>query len=555
MKKLLTAILLIFCIISLPAAAITADEYFEFASGKYFKGDIKGAVKDVDHALLIDPSHIGALELKALIEEERLGSIEGKTGTTITTAAATSLMTTTTLVAATTTSTSPPATIKRFPLRGQLSADRERQKIREAHDMFLRGERYYGDGKLLIARDYFLRVDKLLSGHANANMYLDEINAKLLKAEISDRQLKKLTSRIAIDEFTKRYELRFMWLDGLLLLILFALVGLAVRVVIMWWKTNHIYCPECRARNALDAEFCGKCGVRLKVPDLNDEQKGWFGKFGWTKNPFTLNIIPDIFTGHQVEISIIVEKLNTLSGHILVIGGLGTGKTTLLQWLEKNLQNKFETIYILRPPAKPDELINLVSSTISKRTTSTRAYTIYEFQDLCKKYKRNILLLIDEAHEFKEEFEQFLRTLGDLPNIFLVMAGLPQAREKLKRDLPALFDRIVESLLLGSLNLEETKELIQKRINNAGGKGLGPFTAGAIDKIYDLSYGIPRGILKVCDWVITQAVRSNKTYIDDRDIQAYSEEIKIAKLKDESVSPVARELARREKEREEEENG
>ncbi|MFH1684060.1 MAG: hypothetical protein ABIA67_04175, partial [Candidatus Margulisiibacteriota bacterium] len=145
---------------------------------------------------------------------------------------------------------------------------------------------------------------------------------------------------------------------------------------------------------------------------------------------------------------------------------------------------------------------------------------------------RNILLLLDEAHEFKEEFEQFLRTLGDLPNIYLVMAGLPQAREKLKRDLPALFDRIVESILLGSLTQEETKELILKRIVNAGGKGLGPFSASAVDKIYDLSYGIPRGILKICDWVVTQAMRANKTYIDDKDINAYSEEVEAAKLQD-----------------------
>ncbi|MBU1026940.1 MAG: AAA family ATPase, partial [Candidatus Margulisbacteria bacterium] len=240
----------------------------------------------------------------------------------------------------------------------------------------------------------------------------------------------------------------------------------------------------------------------------------------------------DVYTGHQTEISIIIEKLNILSGHILVIGGLGTGKTTLLQWLEKNLKDKFETIYILRPPVRPDELIDLISATIAKKTNQTRKYSVYEFQELCKKYKRNILLLLDEAHEFKEEFEQFLRTLGDLPNIYLLMAGLPQAREKLKRDLPALFDRIVESILLGSLTQEETKELILKRIVNAGGKGLGPFSASAVDKIYDLSYGIPRGILKICDWVVTQAMRANKTYIDDKDINAYSEEVEAAKLQD-----------------------
>ena len=114
----------------------------------------------------------------------------------------------------------------------------------------------------------------------------------------------------------------------------------------------------------------------------------------------------------------------------------------------------------------------------------------------------------------------------------MVLGGLPQTRERLKSDLPALFDRIVESLLLGALGRAETKELVQKRITNAGGKGLGPFTVQAIDKIYDLGFGIPRGILKICDWAVTKAVRENKTFIDAADVVSYNEEMKHIKLHD-----------------------
>ncbi|MBU0502024.1 MAG: hypothetical protein KJ811_02110, partial [Candidatus Margulisbacteria bacterium] len=123
--------------------------------------------------------------------------------------------------------------------------------------------------------------------------------------------------------------------------------------------------------------------------------------------------------------------------------------------------------------------------------------------------------------------------LGDLPNMYLVMAGLPQAREKLKRDLPALFDRIVETVLLGALSLPETTQLILNRIKNSSGDGLGPFTVAAVEKIFDMSYGIPRSILKICDWVVTQAVRANKIAIDVKDVEAYSEQIQMARLHDE----------------------
>ncbi|MBU1866919.1 MAG: AAA family ATPase, partial [Candidatus Margulisbacteria bacterium] len=303
---------------------------------------------------------------------------------------------------------------------------------------------------------------------------------------------------------------------------------LIYKLISNWRLARLTRCDECGTFNPRDAEFCKKCGYRLKLPDLTDTQKSWFSKFDWQKNPFTLSIIPDTYAGHQTEISMIIEKINTASGHILVIGGLGTGKSTLLQWLEKNLKKRFETIYVIRPPSRPDELIDLVSATITKKTTHTKKYTIYEFQEFCRASKRPIIIFLDEAHEFNEEFEQFIRTLGDLQNVTLVMAGLPQAREKLKRDLPALFDRIVESILLGSLSLEETKDLLQKRISNAGGKGLGPFTTTAVEKIFDLSYGIPRGILKISDWVITQAMRAGKNVIDAPDVAAYKNEIELA---------------------------
>lgn len=299
-------------------------------------------------------------------------------------------------------------------------------------------------------------------------------------------------------------------------------------------KTS-IMCAECKTRNIKDAEFCKKCGTRLKAADLTPEQKLWLEKFGWKSNPFTLNVMPNTYAGHQVEISLIMEKLNTLSGHILIVGGMGTGKTTLLLWLEKHLKDRFETIYLLRPPERPEEAIDLISATISRRANHTRKYSIYEFREICRKHKRNILLLLDEAHELNEKLEQFLRTLGDLHNVYLVMAGLPQTRELLKKDLPALFDRIVESMLLGALSLEETRELIQKRISNAGGRGMGPFTAQAVEKIYELGFGIPRGVLKICDWVVAKSVRENKTVIDAQDIMATDEAMKHLKAEEPKV--------------------
>jgi len=528
MKKILTVVFLGF-LLTVTVFAITADDYFEFATNKYLRGDIAGAAQDVAQALKINPTHAGALELKALIDEEKVMSGKAPT-TTVTTS---TVVTTTTRPVRVTV---PAPVVRRRVEPARRAVKKEEEKEEEAHRLYIKGEAYFLAGNYEIARDYFTRVWELKPGHEGTKKYLEKIQAKLVKPPTvgTPKVVKKRGLKDILASIARRYDWRIFVLGTFLTLAGILVLYLLFRILCALWISWHIYCPECQTRNSKSTEFCRKCGSRLKVPELTEEQKDWFGKFGWKKNPFTLNIIPDVFAGHKVEISMIVEKLNTHSGHILVIGGLGTGKTTLLQWLEKNIKDKFEPIYVLRPPTRPAELIDLVSATIANKTTSTHKYSVYDFQELCKNYKRNILLLLDEAHEFNEEFEQFIRTLGDLPNIYLVMAGLPQAREKLKRDLPALFDRIVESVLLGSLTIDETKELILKRITNAGGKGLGPFTEAAIVKVYDMSYGIPRGILKICDWVITHAIRANKTYIDEQDILAYSDEVKTAKPQDEN---------------------
>jgi len=443
--------------------ALTADEYFEFASTKYLEGDNNGALSEIQKALAIDKSHAGALELKAVISQEM--AIQTPLEKVL---------------------VSPTVTIPK-------PESKEKVVIKKVVEP-----------PVVIEKVIERIVEKRV-----------EVPAQKTKQRIKDGRF---------DVFI--VGTTFSIIIGALLALL---VG---KIIYGWFHSSYVYCSECRAVNQKTTEFCKKCGLRLRAAQFTDEQKHWFDKFHWKKNPFTLNVMPNTYAGHQTEIAIIEEKLNTLSGHILVVGGLGTGKTTLLQLLEMHLKSKFETIYLVRPPSRPEEVIDLIAATISKKTKDTRKYSVYEFRSLCKKYKKNILILLDEAHELNDKIEQFIRILGDLHNVFLVLAGLPQTRECLKRDLPALFDRIVESILLGALSREETKELIQKRILNVSGKGLGPFTVAAVDKIYDIGFGIPRGILKICDWVTTQAIKENKTQIDAADIIKYNEEMKRIKLRD-----------------------
>ena len=147
---------------------------------------------------------------------------------------------------------------------------------------------------------------------------------------------------------------------------------------------------------------------------------------------------------------------------------------------------------------------------------------VYKFHEMCKSSKKKILIMLDSAQESQGFFKRFLSTLANVPNVSLIIAGHSEVREMIRHDLPDLFDRISETVFLGALSLSETKELIMKRIHDAGGKGTEPFNAEALEEIQAVSLGIPLKILKICDWAVANAVRDSKIMIDRPDIRAYS---------------------------------
>ena len=118
------------------------------------------------------------------------------------------------------------------------------------------------------------------------------------------------------------------------------IIVLLALLIYMWEQSRYVTCPECKTRNLKDNMVCTNCGARLRNPPLTEQQKKWFGAFGWTKNPFILNADPATHIGRKAEILLIIEKLNTSSGHILVIGGIGSGKTVLLHWLENHFKGQ-----------------------------------------------------------------------------------------------------------------------------------------------------------------------------------------------------------------------
>jgi len=248
----------------------------------------------------------------------------------------------------------------------------------------------------------------------------------------------------------------------------------------------------------------------------------YFTKFGWNSNPFTLSIYPDLLVGYSRQTDALLSHISNFHKVGMIIGPTGSGKTTVLTWLNSYISknNGFRLLYIPKPPINEKGLILLFKSLLGYNFLDKlkfRSLDINKMSEFINEKIKNqkTIFLIDEAHECSLEVLQWLRTLNDsCPNMILIFAGLSTFEDMLTSKLPTLSMRITTKVYLKSLNETETESLIKKRIEKVGGNGIEPFTSDSINEIYKITGGFPREIIKSCDILIKKAAENNISVIN-----------------------------------------
>ncbi len=244
----------------------------------------------------------------------------------------------------------------------------------------------------------------------------------------------------------------------------------------------------------------------------------WLEKMGWSKNPFALEIHPDLFVGCIETVSAIERGISAGQKYSVIIGPTGSGKTTFL----RRISLAHTSYYLPKPPTTKAELLDIFSALFfgtgfARKLFGPKNVTLYNFaENANKKYRGNPpLLLVDEAHEAGIEILEWLRSLADqIDGQKVIFAGLPSFKATHLDKLETLSQRVTVSIAMPPLTKDETFELVKKRVESAGGRGIDPFTSDAISAIFSMAGGFPRETIKLCNSMVIAAEARGASIID-----------------------------------------
>lgn len=280
---------------------------------------------------------------------------------------------------------------------------------------------------------------------------------------------------------------------------------------------------------------------------------------GFDKEPFSTSPDPEFFylsKEHEAALNNVLIDLRLKRGLSVILGDVGTGKTTLSRKLIQELKMRDDFIFhfILDPSFENEAafLRSLLRNLDIECETWPigAAPTIMDMRESLEKFlfkkgvteNKTVTLIIDEAQKLSESSLEVLRVfLNFETNKFkllqIVLMGQLELHAKIV-DIPNFMDRISFKFTLNPLDLEETREIIDFRVRQAGyTSGMRIFLEEAIREIHQYSRGYPRRIIMLCHKALKRLLLTSKIVVDAELIRELIDEEKQSGWHRESLLP------------------
>jgi type II secretory pathway predicted ATPase ExeA len=232
--------------------------------------------------------------------------------------------------------------------------------------------------------------------------------------------------------------------------------------------------------------------------------------YGLREKPFSILPDPDMIYwghGHRLAFAMLEFGVMNNAGFTVITGEIGSGKTTLVRYLLRNLDSNITVGVISNTPRAKAELLQWVMMSLNQPfedsyTTLFKRLQQFLHDQHCRGGRT--ILVVDEAQNLGLESLEELRMLSNInadKNQFLqiILIGQPQLKDLLRSpELVQFAQRVSSDFHLKPLNQNEVREYINYRLEAAGSRRE-LFAEDACRSIARASQGIPRTINILCD--------------------------------------------------------
>lgn len=254
--------------------------------------------------------------------------------------------------------------------------------------------------------------------------------------------------------------------------------------------------------------------------------------FGLSDRPFTL--LPDpafLFwtPAHRRAYTILEYGILSRAPITLITGEIGSGKTTLVHHLLKNIDENVTIGLISNAQGGRGELLQWVLNALAVESPPDASYVqrFQQLQDfLIAEYAedRRVILIFDEAQNLSTESLEELRMLTNINAnkdelIQLILVGQPELRDVIRGSgMRQLAQRVSASFHLPAMDPTTVRQYIRHRLRTVGGSG-SEFTTAACLLVHEMSGGVPRLVNQLCDVAMVYAWSGEEKIVTEETIR------------------------------------
>ncbi len=237
--------------------------------------------------------------------------------------------------------------------------------------------------------------------------------------------------------------------------------------------------------------------------------------FGLTTKPFELVPNPQFLFlshSHRKAINYLTYGLQERAGFILLAGEVGSGKTTIIRNLIKDLDEDIALSRVFNTRADARQVLAMINEdfglAVESKDKVSLLSELYDYLVELHAGGKRAVIIIDEAQNLSVEVLEEIRLLSNLEAdtvklLQIVLVGQPELLSMITQpELRQLRQRIGIHCHLEPLTRDETEAYVYHRLETAGNREAVIWHEGAFDLLFQYSGGVPRLINLFCDFAL-----------------------------------------------------